>query len=311
MRRLKVLASRTASQTDDILVDSFRGIMTRGFVILGFYAAIPAVPASDAVTGALRQLFLVASIGLVTLIISRLAVGYVKLYSVNVQGILPSTSIVSNLTRACIFVIGALVVLQSLGISITPVLTALGVGGLAVALALQDTLSNLFAGLQIIGSGKVKPGDYVQLDSGEEGYVVDVTWRNTTIRELPNNMVIVPNAKLASTRFRNYYEPDKELAVLVQVGVAYQSDLEQVERVTIEVARETMKSVQGGCPEFNPFIRFHTFADSSINFTVILRGAEYTDQFLIKHEFIKRLQRRYQDEKIEIPFPIRTLYTKP
>ena len=176
------------------------------------------------------------------------------------------------------------------------------------SLALQDTLSNLFSGLQITMSRQINPGDYVRLDTGEEGYVTDITWRNTTIRALPNNMVVVPNAKLAGAIVTNYYLPQQEMAVLVQVGVAYESDLKKVETVTIETGREVMQEVPGGVPEFEPFIRYHTFADFSINFTVILRAREYVDQYLIKHEFVKRLHQRYNREGITIPFPIRTVH---
>jgi small-conductance mechanosensitive channel len=148
----------------------------------------------------------------------------------------------------------------------------------------------------------------VKIESGEEGYVTDITWRYTTIRSLPNNRIIVPNAKLSSAIVTNHDLPEREMAVLVQVGVSYGSDLEQVERVTVEVARKVMEEVEGGIPEFAPFIRYHTFGDFSINFTVILRAKEFVDQYLIKHEFVKRLHKRYREMGIEIPFPIRTVY---
>lgn len=95
--------------------------------------------------------------------------------------------------------------------------------------------------------------------------------------------------------------------MLVQVGVDYGSDLGHVERVTCEVAKETLHTVPGGVANFEPFIRYHTFGDSSINFTVILRAREFVDQFLLKHEFIKRLHERYEQEGLTIPFPIRTI----
>ena len=177
-------------------------------------------------------------------------------------------------------------------------------------MALQEPLANLFAGFHILMSKQVRPGDYVRLQTGEEGYVMDISWRNTTIRQLPNNVVIVPNSKLASIIVTNYYLPQQEMSVLVQVGVGYDSDLEKVEKVTIEVAKEVMREVPGGVPEFEPFIRYHTFGDFSIDFTVILRAREFVDQYLVKHEFIKRLHRRYQQEGIEIPFPIRTIYMR-
>jgi len=123
-------------------------------------------------------------------------------------------------------------------------------------------------------------------------------------------MVIVPNGHLASSRVINFDQPEKEQAILVQVGVSYDSNLEKVERVTIEVARDVMASVSGGIPGFDPFIRYHTLGDFSINFSVIMRGKEFVDQYLIKHEFIKRLHQRYVREGIEIPFPVRTVQVK-
>jgi len=235
----------------------------------------------------------------------------INLYGSTVQQALPVTSLTQNLTKMVIVAIGVLMILNGLGVSITPILTALGVGGLAVALALQDTLSNLFAGFYVTMARQIKVGDYVKLESGEEGYVTDIGWRATTVRMLPNNVVLVPNAKLASAIITNYYLPEKELAVLVQVGVDYGSDLEFVERVTCEVGKDVMRTVQGGVPDFEPFIRYHTFGDFSINFTVILRAKEFVDQYLIKHEFVKRLHKRYQEEGITIPFPIRTIYSQP
>ncbi|HEX4999513.1 MAG TPA: mechanosensitive ion channel family protein [Terriglobia bacterium] len=308
IRRLKQLAEVSASRIDDVLIDSLGNTTTIWFCLFGAYAALLSYPLAPNASSFVTKLLEVAFIASGTVFIARLAVGYVNLYSLRMGQAAHSSTIFNNITRLIVSVTGILIALQTLGISITPILGALGVGGLAVALALQDTLSNLFSGLQIISSGQVKPGDFIRLDSGEEGYVVDVAWRNTTIRELANNMVIVPNAKLASSHIRNFYQPGKDLAVLVQVGVSYASDLNHVERVTIEVASEIMRTVTGGVGDFKPFIRYHTFADFSINFSVIMRGHEFVDQYLIKHEFIKRLHERYAQEGIEIPFPIRTLH---
>lgn len=186
----------------------------------------------------------------------------------------------------------------------------MGVGGLAVALGLQPTLTDFFSGLQILLSRQIRVGDYIQLDSDIEGYVHDITWRNTTIRALANNMIVIPNAKLAGAIITNFYRPQKELAVLMQVGVDYDSDLKKVEQVTIEVGKEVLREHAKNVSGFEPFIRYHTFGDSSINFTVILRAAEFVDQYIIKHEFVKALQARYAKEGIHIPFPIRTVYLK-
>jgi small-conductance mechanosensitive channel len=192
-------------------------------------------------------------------------------------------------------------------VSITPLLGALGVGGLAVALALQDTLANLFAGVHILASKKVQQGDYVALDGGQEGYIVDINWRNTTIRQIQGNLVVVPNSRFADAIMTNFHQPAQDMSVLVPVGVSYDSDLDEVERVTLEVAREVLKEVEGGVPDHEPLVRFNGFGESSIDFSVILRSREFGDQYRLVHEFIKRLHRRYGAEGIEIPYPIRTL----
>lgn len=310
LAQLKKIVARTKWESDEVVIVALRGMPILWFVIAGIYGAILSVPMSPSLLTPLQKILLVVVILSVTLVLAKVATGFINLYARRAEGVLPSTSIFANLAKLLVFVIGILIILQSLGISITPILTALGVGGLAVALALQDTLSNLFSGLHILASRQVKPGDYVKLDTGEEGYVTDITWRNTTITALPNNRIIVPNSKLASAVITNYHPPAKEMGLLVQVGVSYGSDLAKVEKVTIEVAKEVMREVQGGVPEFEPFIRYHTFADSSINFTMILRAREFVDQYLVKHEFIKRLHERYKDEGVEIPFPIRTVYMR-
>ncbi len=310
LSRLIKITARTKWAGDEIIIQSLKGVIILWFLIASAHIALPYIPLTPHTLMVLQKLLLALLIFSITLVIAKIASGFVQMYAARSKGAFPSTSIFVNVTKVIIIIIGFLVILQTLGISITPIITALGVGGLAVALALQDTLSNLFAGIHVIAAGKVRPGDYVKLDTGEEGYVTDITWRNTTIRALPNNTIVVPNAKLAGAILTNFSLPESEMSVLVQVGVSYDSDLKKVERVTIEVAREILKSVQGGVAAFEPFIRYHTFADFSINFTVILRAKEYVDQYLLKHEFVKRLHERYLQEGIEIPFPIRTVFMK-
>jgi len=302
------IARKTKWQGDDIIVRSLRGWIIFWFILAGISLAVHHLVADALALNVINKILLVLTIFSITMVFANIAVGFVDSFSGKIKEAIPKTTILTNITRIFVFLIGVLIIFNALGISIAPILAGLGIGGLAVALALQDTLSNLFAGLQIIVSRQLRPGDYVQLSSGEEGYVVDITWRNTTIRELPNNLIIIPNSKLSQTIVKNYYLPEKGMAVLVQVGVSYASDLEKVEKVVIDVAKEVMREVPGSVKDFEPFIRYHTFGDFSINFTVILRAEEFANQFLIKHEFVKRLHRRFKQENIEIPFPIRTVY---
>jgi len=239
--------------------------------------------------------------------LSRVSIGVFRLL-LHDSGALPSVSILVNIVRLAVISIAAIVILQVLGIPITPLLTALGVGGLAVALALQDTLSNLFAGLHVLAARQVRPGDFVRLvDSGLEGVVEDINWRNTTIRTLANFLVILPNSQLANSTVINYRLPAPELSITVPVSVAYDSELEKVEDITLTVARQVQAEVPGAVREFEPLVRFQEFRDSGINFVAVLRVEKAEDQYLVRHEFIKRLFAAYRAAGIEIPFPMRHL----
>lgn len=311
LSRLRKFAKRTRWEGDEVILSSIRGMAILWFAAAGVYGAVLNTSLSPEILGMIKKVLHVVVIISATLVISKIVVGLVSMYAGREKEVLRSTAIFTSITRLVFLIIGGLIILQTFGISITPLLTALGVGGLAIALALEPTLSNLFSGIQILLSRQVRPGDYIKLDSGEEGYVIDVTWRNTRIQALSNNMTIVPNAKLASSNVVNYNLPEKVMSVLVQVGVSYSSDLERVEKVTLEVARQVIEELAGGYEAYEPLIRYHTFDDSSINFTVIMRVREFVDQYLAKHEFIKKLHRRYNEEGIEIPFPIRTVYMEP
>jgi small-conductance mechanosensitive channel len=202
-------------------------------------------------------------------------------------------------------------ILHALGVSITPLLTALGVGGLAVALALQDTLANLFAGIHILLERSIRVGDFVRLEGGQEGYVVDIGWRTTKVRMLPNNIVVIPNSKLAQSVLTNYYLPEPRMSLLIPISVSYGSDPEHVERVLIDETLKAAQEVPGLLKEPAPFVRFIPgFGESSLDFTLICQVKEFVDQYLAQHELRKRIFKRFQAEGIEIPFPHRTVYLR-
>lgn len=305
--RLLRHARGTSWSWDDLAWTLMRDLAMPAAVTGGLWMAVEIVRPPQPLRGLTDKVLLVAIMLSVTLALARLAGASVREIAMSRSGVARSASIFVNITRIVVLVIGVLVLLQSLGISVTPLITALGVGGIAVALALQDTLANLFAGIHILASKKVEPGDYVKLASGEEGYIVDINWRNTTVRQLAGNIVVVPNSRFADAIMINFHHPEQDMAILLKVGVSYDSDLDQVERVTTEVGADVMKTVEGGVPEYAPLIRFNEFADSSINFTVILRVREYSAQYLVVHEFFKRLHARYRAEGIVIPYPTRTL----
>jgi small-conductance mechanosensitive channel len=302
--RLSAWAANTAWKWDEVVVEVLRRDIPTWTVLVGLLGAVSFWELSPhALSLVTRTVYIL--LGLSATFSAADVVGrLLTLYSTDAtQPTFPVASITQNIAKVTIVLLGALTVLHVMGVPITPVLTALGVGGLAVALALQDTLSNLFSGFYLSMTRQIRVGDYIKLDSGQEGYVQDIGWRATMLRMLPNNMVLVPNQKLGQAIITNYYLPSRDLAVLVEVGVSYDSDLERVERVTCEVAREVMQSVTGGVPDCEPMVRFHTFGEYSVNGTVVMRAKEFVDQYFVKHQFIKKLHVRYQQEGITIPFP--------
>ena len=306
--RLYKLSVGTRFTWDDLLVESIRWLPTVWLSAAGVYLASTLGDEPEWVIPIVSKVLTVTLIGSVAVAGMRLVKGAVESISAASKGSVGSPSLVVNLAQGAVAVLGLFIILQNLGIDITPLITALGIGGLAVALALQDTLGNLFAGVQIILSRQVRPRDYVQLSSGEEGWVTDVRARNTTIQTFPDgNLVSVPNSLLASASVKNYNLPRPALWVTVGVGVSYDSDLEHVERVALDVARGVLNDLEGGVPGEDPVFLFNAFADSSINFEVRMMVRDFRSQGPIRHEFIKRLHRKFGDEGIEIPFPIRTL----
>lgn len=296
----------TKNRIDDIVFKSMELPLTLLIFVSGGVIVERIMPLSENqdMTNYFLIGFKITAILAIILFADRLCNALLKAYSNKVDFLKASGGVMRGVIRAVVLGLGLLILLDSFGVSITPILASLGVGSLAIALALQPTLENFFAGVQLIVDKPIQVGQFIKLESGEEGYVHKIGWRSTWIRMLPNNMIVMPNQNLVNSKITNYYYPDKELAVLVQVGVHYESDLEKVEKITIEAAKETLKEVDGGVKEFDPFIRYHTFDNSSINFTVIMRAHEFVDNYLLKHEFIKRLHKRYEKEGIVIPFPI-------
>lgn len=307
-KKLEKFVTKRRIAGGNIIFHSLHRMTFIWFVLGGFFWAVLSSPLRPDIANVLQKILTVAFLYSVTLVLARLTAGFVRLLVRRTEGV--PTSLVSNVAKAVVLILGTLIILQTAGVQITPIVTTLGIGGLAVGLALQDTLANLFAGFYLIISKQVRTGDYVKLDAGHEGYVTDITWRNTTIKEISNNVVIVPNSKLASAIFTNYHLPAKEISLTMNVGVSYDSDLEEVERVTVEVAKEVMQEIAPQLIANEPYIRFHTFGDFSIDFTLYMRVSEYFDQRIGKHIFIKKLHKRYQEAGISIPFPIKEIYVQ-
>jgi len=310
-RILSRWAKRTETLVDDIIVKTFKTPSVYWSVAIGIYIgiAISELPKKYAIF--LTKTIHVLIIFSITIAVANLLVRIFNYYVRKSNLPIPATGLADGVLKGIVVTIGILIILTVLKISITPILTALGIGGLAVALALQDTLANLFAGLHLLIEKSVRVGDFIKLESGQEGFVDDITWRTARIRMLSNNIVVIPNVKLAQSIVTNYYLPEKRMSLSITIGVSCSSDPVKVEKILVEETKKAANEVPGLLDEPEPFVRFIPgFGDSSLDFTLICQVREFIDQYLVQHELRKRIFERFRKEGIEIPFPHRTVYLR-
>jgi len=278
-------------------------------ILVGFYFGLKSLSTLTPYSLWIDKIFFIISALLLSLIVTRILSFFISRWLKVQKKFEKTPRLINTVVTIVIYLIAFLMILRYLNVEITPLVATLGLGGLAVGLALQNTLSNFFAGVHIISDRPINVGDYIEMEGNIAGYVEDIGWRSTRIRTLPNTIVIVPNSKIAESVIVNNYLPVQEMSIVLQCGVAYGSDLEKVEKVTVDVARKIQQTVPGAVKTFEPFIRYHTFGDSNINFSIILRVEEFVARYLVTHEFFKALKARYDKENIEISWPIRKVYT--
>jgi len=310
-RLLHRWAERTEAKVDDIIIKAFKVPSLYWCIAIGLYIGIAISDLPERYVFYFSKAIHIIVIFSITIATANLSGKIFRNYVQKSELPIPTTGLAYGILKGTVFVIGFLIILTILGISITPLITALGVGGLAVALALQDTLANLFAGIHILVEKSIRVGDFIKLETGQEGYVEDITWRTTRIRMLPNNIVIIPNSKLSQSIVTNYYLPEKRMSILIPIGVSYSSDPEMVERILVEEAKKAVGEVPGLLGDPEPFVRFIPgFGESSLDFTLICQVQEFVDQYPVQHELRKRIFKRFKEEGIEIPFPHRTVYLR-
>ncbi len=310
-RLIHSYAKKTKTNIDDIIVQSVKGPSIFWAIALSLFVGLHFLKIPKEYVNIINKIIFVLVVASVTVVLSNLMSRLFKYYTEKSERMVPATGLANATIKGIVLIIGGLLILNGLGISITPLITALGVGGLAVALALQDTLANLFAGIHIMMERSVRVGDFIKLESGEQGYVQDITWRTTRIRMLPNNMVIIPNSKLSQSIITNFYLPEQRMSLLIPIGVSYSADPEHVERILIEETKKAVGEIPGLLGEPEPFVRFIPgFGESSLDFTLICQVREFVDQYYAQHELRKRIFKRFKEEGIEIPFPHRTVYLR-
>jgi small-conductance mechanosensitive channel len=251
---------------------------------IGLYAAALALQ-GDHVNPVTHRAFIALIIVLATVVAARIAGALVVRHSQRAAGTIGSISLFISVSETLVAIVGALVVLQYLGISVAPILTAFGIGGLAVALALQDTLANFFSGIQIAASRQVHAGDFVRIDGDNTGTVIDINWRTTVLRDADGNRIIVPNQKLAQAIFTAYRLP---LRVPITVTLDRSADFGRMS----DAARETARGVSHVAPDKDIDVRFNKVADGAVDMVVTVPARDASDRRRIGSEFAKAFLQR-------------------
>jgi small-conductance mechanosensitive channel len=305
-RVLRAWTERSQSRPALILTDALRGATWIWIVIAAVHLGIQASEVSERIVPWESKTLSVLWILSLTVMGVRLAGNLVRYYGDQVPGALPVTTLSRTLAELAVLIMGIVGLLSALGFQITPILTALGVGGLAVALALQDTLSNLFSGFYVAVARQVRLGDYIKLNTGEEGYVADIGWRSTTVRALSNNMILVPNSKLAQAIVTNFYLPEKRFGASVGVTIGYGEDPERVDAMLLEEVQRAVKEVPGMVGEPGPSVEWDPgFTESGFGLKVNYQVAEFAAQFGVRNEMRKRIYRRLRREGVGLARPVR------
>ena len=304
----------TSTDLDERLVKSIRWPLTLGILSLGAYLAVTiswdlTVTERDRADAIARGLGVVVGITAVVGLISSTIDWYLASLSNRANHVvdLRLFPLIRRVGSVIIYVIGALLVMDVMDINISPLIAGLGLGGLAVALAIQPTLANLFAGTYVMTEGVISTGDYIELEGGMAGYVVEVGWRSTRIRTWGNNLVVVPNARFAETIITNYQQPAPAVNVYVTCGVSYDSDLDHVEKICREVMDDLVQNDSNAIRSYGSWFAFDAFGDSNVDFWLFMQARDRVASFNLQSTLIKNLHREYRVENIIINYPVRTL----
>ena len=312
-RIVKLLTGKTKTTLDDLLLQAVKRPLFVFVVVHGVFLALTSTSFLDHWQSYITQAWFVSGVLVVLYALQRVTSALIQWYGSEVatrtgarlgENLLP---LVRRFINVSLLIVGVLLILDNLGIQVSPLLAGLGIGGLAVALALQPTLSNFFAGTYLVSGNVLKAGDFIEMEGGVRGYVVEVGWRSTRIRTPFNNLVVMPNSRIADSILTNYSEPSTEMGMMVEAGVSYSSNLAHVREVVLEEASQLIEEMPEADKSTQPWFGYERFGDSNVDFWVWLQSKDRISSFALKTELMIRLHERFAKEGIEINYPVRKL----
>jgi small-conductance mechanosensitive channel len=304
---VKKLTELTKNNVDDRLLAVSKTPLYGLIIFGGVYFALRGLSYLNPYQALLGKMFFVLYVVLVTWLLSRVFTVVISAWMKVQKGLEKTPYLVEKIVSILFWICAVIVLLRYFNIAITPIVATLGVGGLAVGLALQNTLTNFFAGIHLVTDKPIKVGDFIELEGGVSGYVMDIGWRSTRIMKTSNNVIIIPNSKIAESVITNDSLPDNRLSVAVECSVSFRSNLKKVEAAALSAAKKIQDSVPGAVKDYVPAFGYTAFGEAGIKFTLVLQAERFSDKFAITSELIKALKESFDKEKIEISVPVRKI----
>ncbi|RNC67854.1 MAG: mechanosensitive ion channel family protein [Desulfuromonadales bacterium] len=301
------LTTFTRTDLDDRIIDRVTPPASLLVVLAGLYFAVRSLPLPDKAHVALSGAVFVLNVAVITTIAWRVIDVVLCWYGGKLadrHGAGVDRQIIPPLEKLItIFLVGIalMVTLRHFNYDILSVITALGIGSLAIGLAAKDTLANMISGFTLMVDRPFRIGDRIQLVSGQWGDVTDIGLRTTKIKTVDNTLLIIPNSELCNTTIINLAFPDARTKGRVNIGVCYASDIELVKQVLIDAARTVPEVMSDPAPE----ALFVSFADSALNMSLFFWVDDYTRLFPVTDRINELIISRFREHGITIPFPTR------
>lgn len=316
VRIFSVAVKRTGTTLDDRILKRISGYLPVFALLTALAIALNSVY-PDFRLGSLTEwdVYLIMLLGILAVLLSSIIDIVLVWYGQEIQSTRHKLTeketfpFVRNVVKVLIYAVFLVFVLQRAGFDTTALITGLGVGGLAVALALQDTLSNFFAGVHLLIDKPFREGDYIKMENGMEGWVRRIGWRTTKMMTWKNNMIFIPNSKLANAILENFSPTKRSFAVYYTLGVGCSEDIDEVEKTILDVLKKVTKKNEVMVPE-SQWARFDSFGDFSLDFKYGYQVKGYTNRFAVLKEVQRELFYTFKKKKIEVPFPTRVVLKK-
>jgi MscS family membrane protein len=307
---LKPLAKKTKTLIDDLIIKSIASVIFYIILVLGFKIGFEALQVETELYHSLVDTFLVLMVMITLLrIIHNLSEHWLENWAKKTASTADDRLIplVEKILKAVLTILAVIFIFDSWNIDISPLLATAGIAGLAVGFAVKDSLANILGGIQLVLDRTFKVGDKIQIESGEMGVILDIGLRSTKLRTYDNEVIYIPNGQLSNSKVKNFTVPDLSLRVSVNFGVEYGSNTEQVR----QVVNEAVKKIETVLEDPEPVVQFLKMSDFSLDFVAKAWVQNYTKAYNTKLEMTDIIYNALNEANIGIPFPTRTIFTKP